>query len=97
MLHTLNILFTYIPYEISHSKKIHINNCSSDFIPDNYEIVPGSCMSVRLHALRAGFSTLTVSYQYKEIQLKATVTIGAYYPLQVLAVESVFKGFFSSF
>jgi hypothetical protein len=40
-------------------------------------------MSVRLHALRAGFSTLAVSYQYKEIQLKATVTVGAYFPLQV--------------
>ena len=49
----------------------------------DYEIQAGSCMSVKLHALRSGFSTLTVTYQYKEIILKASVTVGAYHPLKV--------------
>jgi len=52
------------------------------FISD-YEIQAGSCMSVKLLALRSGFSTLTVTYQYKEIILKASVTVGAYHPLKV--------------
>ena len=49
----------------------------------DYEIQAGSCMSVKLLALRPGFSVLTVSYQYKEIILKASVTVGAYHPLKV--------------
>lgn len=52
------------------------------FISD-YEIQAGSCMSVKLLALRPGFSALTVTYQYKEIILKASVTVGAYHPLKV--------------
>ena len=40
-------------------------------------------MSVRLKAQRPGFSQLIVTYQYKDILLKASVTIGAYLPLQV--------------
>lgn len=40
-------------------------------------------MSVRLEALRPGFSILTVTYQYKDILLKAAITVGAYLPLQV--------------
>lgn len=40
-------------------------------------------MSVKLLALRPGFSALTVTYQYKEIILKASVTVGAYHPLKV--------------
>ena len=49
----------------------------------DYEIQAGSCMSVKLLALRSGFSALTVTYQYKEISLKASVTVGAYHPLKV--------------
>ena len=40
-------------------------------------------MSVKLLALRSGFSTLTVTYQYKDIILKASATVGAYHPLKV--------------
>ncbi|KAJ7382709.1 hypothetical protein OS493_033272 [Desmophyllum pertusum] len=50
----------------------------------DYEITAGSCMSVKLLALRPGFTTLTVTYQYKEIILRAAVTVGAYHPLKVL-------------
>lgn len=50
----------------------------------DYEIALGSCLSVRLVALRAGFTSLTVTYQYLDILLKATVTVGSYLPLRVL-------------
>ena len=50
---------------------------------DDYEVAPGSCMSVHLEALRSGFAVLTVTYQYKEILLKASINIGAFWPLQV--------------
>ena len=49
----------------------------------DYEITAGSCMSVKLLALRPGFTTLTVTYQYADIMLKAAVTVGAYLPLRV--------------
>ena len=49
----------------------------------DYEIQAGSCMSVKLLALRSGFTTLTVTYQYKDIILKASVTVGSYHPLKV--------------
>lgn len=40
-------------------------------------------MSVKLLALRSGFTTLTVTYQYKDIILRSMVTVGAYHPLKV--------------
>ena len=40
-------------------------------------------MSVRLQALHPGFMTLTVTYQFKNVLLKASVTVGAYLPLKV--------------
>lgn len=49
----------------------------------DYEITAGSCMSVKLLALRSGFTTLTVTYQYKDIILRSMVTVGAYHPLKV--------------
>lgn len=58
--------------------------CTVLFLPIlDYEVQAGSCISVKLLALRSGFSTLTVTYQYKEIILKASVTVGAYHPLKV--------------
>ncbi|XP_029186949.2 LOW QUALITY PROTEIN: nuclear pore membrane glycoprotein 210-like [Acropora millepora] len=51
---------------------------------NDYDIVIGSCMAVRVIALRAGFTTLTVTYQYGDIILKAAATIGSYLPLRVL-------------
>ena len=50
----------------------------------DYEITAGSCMSVKLVALRPGFTTLTVTYQYNDIILRAAVTVGAYHPLKVM-------------
>ena len=61
-------------------------DCYISFKGD-YKIQPLSCMSVRLKALRPGFTQLTVTYQYKDILLKAAVTIGAYLPLQVNDIE----------
>ena len=49
----------------------------------DYEITAGSCMTVKLIALRPGFTTLTVSYEYGDIILKAAVTVGSYLPLKV--------------
>lgn len=40
-------------------------------------------MSVKLLALRSGFTTLTVTYQYNDIILKAAITVGAYHALKV--------------
>lgn len=40
-------------------------------------------MSVKLLALRSGFTTLTVTYQYNDIILKAGITVGAYHALKV--------------
>lgn len=63
---------------------LHQPLCTVLFLSiSDYEIQAGSCMSVKLLALRSGFSTLTVTYQYKEIILKASVTVGAYHPLKV--------------
>ncbi|CAH3168221.1 unnamed protein product [Porites lobata] len=55
-------------------------------VEDNsdYEITAGSCMSVKLLALRSGFTTLTVTYQYNDIILKAAITVGSYHALKVL-------------
>jgi len=55
-------------------------------VEDNgdYEITAGSCMTVKLIALRPGFTTLTVSYEYGDIILKAAATVGSYLPLKVL-------------
>ncbi|EDO39640.1 predicted protein [Nematostella vectensis] len=55
----------------------------------DYEVAPGSCMSVRLLALRVGFTTLIVTYQYKSIVLKASITIGSYNPLKALDPSDV--------
>lgn len=64
--------------------ELHQPLCTVLFLSiSDYEIQAGSCMSVKLLALRSGFSTLTVTYQYKEIILKASVTVGAYHPLKV--------------
>ena len=52
-------------------------------LSDDYDIAIGSCMAVRVVALRAGFTTLTVTYQYGDIILKAAATIGSYLPLRV--------------
>ncbi|KAK2568492.1 Nuclear pore membrane glycoprotein 210 [Acropora cervicornis] len=51
---------------------------------NDYDIAIGSCMAVRVVALRAGFTTLMVTYQYGDIILKAAATIGSYLPLRVL-------------
>ena len=40
-------------------------------------------MKVKLIALHPGFTTLTVSYEYGDIILKAAVTVGCYLPLKV--------------
>lgn len=40
-------------------------------------------MSVKLLALRSGFTTLTVTYQYNDIILKAAITVGSYHALKV--------------
>ena len=40
-------------------------------------------MTVKLIALRPGFTTLTVSYEYGDIILKAAATVGSYLPLKV--------------
>lgn len=66
-----------------------LNKQSGDFrspcllILGHYEITAGSCMSVKLLALRSGFTTLTVTYQYNDIILKAGITVGAYHALKV--------------
>ena len=52
-------------------------------LSDDYDIAIGSCMAVRLVALRAGFTTLMVTYQYGDIILKAVATVGSYFPLRV--------------
>ena len=66
-----------------------LNKQSGDFrspcllILGDYEITAGSCMSVKLLALRSGFTTLTVTYQYNDIILKAAITVGSYHALKV--------------
>lgn len=40
-------------------------------------------MSVKLLALRSGFTSLTVTYQYNDIILKAAITVGSYHALKV--------------
>ena len=60
--------------------------CSLVLFSGDYEIIAGSCMSVKLLALRPGFATLTVTYQYNDITLRAAVTVGSYLPLKVSSV-----------
>lgn len=68
-----------------------LNNQSDDFgslwllILGDYEITAGSCMSVKLLALRSGFTTLTVTYQYNDVILKAAITVGSYHALKASA------------
>ena len=63
------------------------------FLSDDYDIAIGSCMAVRVVALRAGFTTLTVTYQYGDIILKAAATIGSYLPLRVSMSREKVQGF----
>ena len=54
------------------------------FISDeDDEIMPPGCTSVYLKALRQGYVIVTARYKYKDINIKATVTVAAYIPLKV--------------
>ena len=46
-------------------------------------MVEGSCASIKVKALAQGHTELKVVYQFKDIRLKASVTIAAYRPLRV--------------
>ncbi|XP_046861323.1 nuclear pore membrane glycoprotein 210-like isoform X1 [Xenia sp. Carnegie-2017] len=48
------------------------------------DIITPGCTSVYLKALRQGYVIVTAGYQYKNITIKATVTVAAYLPLKAL-------------
>ena len=50
-------------------------------------VIPPSCTSVHVKALRQGYAIITAKYRYKDINLKASVTVAAYIPLKVLPIH----------
>ena len=55
---------------------------------DDEIIVPG-CTAVYLKALRQGYVIVTAKYKYKDINIKATITVAAYIPLKTLDPEDI--------
>ena len=52
-------------------------------VDENDELIAPGCTSVYLKALRQGYVIVTARYKYKDINIKATVTVAAYIPLKV--------------
>ena len=52
-------------------------------LDENDDLVAPGCTSVYLKALRQGYVIVTARYKYKDINIKATLTVAAYVPLKV--------------
>ena len=58
-------------------------------LDENDEIIAPGCTSVYLKALRQGYVIVTARYKYKDINIKATVTVAAYIPLKVKLLQLI--------
>ncbi|XP_065051433.1 nuclear pore membrane glycoprotein 210-like [Rhopilema esculentum] len=55
-----------------------------DRIDESRSSQEGSCLVIKLKALKSGFATLTVSHDANGVVIKASITVGAYSPLVVV-------------
>ena len=48
------------------------------------ELPEKGCTSITVQAFKAGHTTLTATYAYADVVLRASIVIGAYYPVKVI-------------